>query len=77
MGDAAKKLIDQALSLPEDEREAIALELMASLGEHEADWHEAWAEEIDRRVAEVQAGTVTLHSWSDAKAALRARLGRG
>jgi putative addiction module component (TIGR02574 family) len=74
MGDAARRLTDQALALPEDEREAIALELMASLGDGDDEWESAWASEIDRRVAELRSGAVALRPWSDVKSDLLARL---
>jgi putative addiction module component (TIGR02574 family) len=32
------------------------------------EWEEAWAREIDRRVAEVDAGTAELVPWSDVRA---------
>lgn len=74
MGDAARRLIDQALALSEDEREVIAVELMASLTERDEDWESAWALEVERRVAEVRAGSVALRSWSAVKTDLLARL---
>ena len=46
------------LRLPEEERAKIALELLRSLdGEPDSGAAEAWDEEIDRRAAEVVAGT--------------------
>ena len=76
MGDAARKLIDQALALPEDEREVMAVELMASLGDGDDDWEEAWATEIDRRVDEIRSGRVELRPWSEVKADLLQRVRR-
>jgi hypothetical protein len=36
MGDAARKLRDEALALPDDERELLALDLLASLQQRDA-----------------------------------------
>jgi len=46
----ARRLLDDALHLPEDERADLAYEIIASLdGESDADVEKAWAEEIERR----------------------------
>ena len=74
MGDAARKLLDEALALPEDDREILAIELMESLGRRDEGWEEAWSTEIERRIAEVRSGKVALRSWEDVRAELRARL---
>ncbi len=74
MGDAARRLIDEALALSEDEREVIAVELMASLGGRDDDWADAWAVEIERRVSEIRSGGVELRPWSDVRADLLERL---
>ena len=51
-------VLDEALSLPDNERAKVALELLRSLGgEPEPGASKAWEEEIDRRAAEVVAGT--------------------
>ena len=51
MTDAAKKLLEAASALPEDERLELASELIASVdGPPDADWESAWLAEIDRRV---------------------------
>ena len=76
MGDAARKLRDEVLALPEDERELLALDLMASLERPDPAWEDAWANEIDRRLAEVRNGTVETVPWEDAKKEILARLGK-
>ncbi len=51
------------LRLPIEERAKLALELLRSLdGKPDAGVAEAWDAEIDRRGAEVDAGTA--HTWS-------------
>jgi putative addiction module component (TIGR02574 family) len=74
MGDAARKLLDEALALSEDEREILALQLLESLGPRDAGWEEAWGAEIERRLEEVRSGKVELRSWDEVHAELRARL---
>ena len=76
MGDAARKLLDEALALPEDDREILAIELLESLGPRDAGWEDAWTSEIEHRLEEVRSGKVELRSWDDVHAELRARLAR-
>ena len=47
--EAARKILDEALSLDADERAVLVAELLASLQEHEQDVEMAWAAEIERR----------------------------
>jgi putative addiction module component (TIGR02574 family) len=49
----------EALKLPPEERVLLADHLLASLGVH-AEVEEAWVVEVERRLAEVEAGRVTL-----------------
>jgi len=65
-----KRLETEILSLPAEERARLAQMLLVSLeGEAEADDSEtiaqAWAEEIEKRVAEVRSGAVKLVSGED------------
>lgn len=64
----------RALALPRDERASLARELIASLDEPLEDpavVEAAWAEEIERRVREVEDGTADLVDWETVKARLR------
>ena len=55
------KLRAELLSLPEEERAKLALELLSSLdGPQDTDVTEAWDEEILRRLAEIDTGAVEL-----------------
>ncbi len=74
MGDAARKLRDEALALPDDERERLALDLLASLHHADPDWETAWAEEIDRRLDDVRTGRLQAVAWEDVKLSLSAKL---
>jgi hypothetical protein len=66
----AKKILDEALALPDDERRIAAEVLMDSLvSQDEVD--AAWREEIIRRVEQVRRGEVELESWDEVR-----RLGR-
>jgi putative addiction module component (TIGR02574 family) len=55
---AAADMLAEILRLPADERARLALELIRSLdGDPDADAAAAWDSEIERRGAEVDAGT--------------------
>jgi putative addiction module component (TIGR02574 family) len=65
---ATHEVLADALRLQPDARAELAAELLASLdGPADIDAEAAWDAEIDRRVAEIEAGTVTLEPWSDLK----------
>lgn len=62
-------LLEQVLSLPESDRADIAARLLESLDpEVQRDVDEAWAAEIERRCAAVDAGTLATSDWSDVRA---------
>jgi putative addiction module component (TIGR02574 family) len=66
-------VIDEALALAPDERSAVALALLDSLGgEDEATVSKAWADEIRRRKNELRSGTAAAVPWGQAKARLSA-----
>ena len=66
-------LIDEALALPAEERSAVALALLDSLGgEDEAAVSQAWAEEVRRRRQELRSGAARAVPWEEAKARLSA-----
>ncbi len=66
-------LIEEALALPAEERSAVALALLDSLGgEDESAVSEAWAEEVRRRRQELRSGAVRAVPWEEAKARLSA-----
>lgn len=47
----AQELLEQALTLPLNDRAELAAQLLATLEEQEADVEAAWAAEIQRRAA--------------------------
>jgi len=62
-------LLEHALSLPEHERAKIAARLLESLDEEtQSDVDAAWAAEIERRCAAVDAGTLATSDWNDVRA---------
>ncbi len=68
MTEATKTVLAEALRLDVDSRAELAAELLASLdGPADPDAEAAWAVEIERRVAAVEAGTVKLEPWENVK----------
>jgi putative addiction module component (TIGR02574 family) len=62
-------LLDQVLSLPENDRAEMATRILESLDpEAQLDVDEASAVEIERRCAAVDAGTLTTSDWKDVRA---------
>ncbi|NOY90630.1 MAG: addiction module protein [Deltaproteobacteria bacterium] len=75
MTDAAEKILEDALSLPEDERRHLVEVLSHSLDADaldRVDLSPAWKAEIGRRIAEVESGAVKPVSWDEVEAKLRA-----
>ena len=68
MTKAAETVLADALRLDLEARAEVAAELLASLdGPADPDAEAAWAVEIERRVAAIEAGAVTLEPWGDVK----------
>ena len=64
----ARKLLDEALALAPEERADIAAVLLDSLDALEDEGvEEAWAEEIARRIQEVESGAVKTIPWAEAR----------
>ncbi|MEJ7670870.1 MAG: addiction module protein [Casimicrobiaceae bacterium] len=66
-------LESEALKLTPSERAALAQRLLASL-EEDSEIEEAWAAEIERRIAEVESGAVQVVPIAEALAQVRAKL---
>ncbi|HUE73947.1 MAG TPA: addiction module protein [Pirellulaceae bacterium] len=73
MSDETLKLLETVLELPEDERAEFAEALMESLQQSPEDDAE-FAEEIKRRIAEVESGAVKTIPWEVVHKRLRERL---
>src|SRR6266849_4579378 len=63
----------EALKLTPGERAALAQRLLASLDE-DAEIEEPWAVEVERRIADVESGTVQVIPIAEALARVRAAL---
>jgi putative addiction module component (TIGR02574 family) len=71
---AAPDVLTEILRLPAEERARLALELLRSLdGTPDADAAAAWDAEIERRGAEVDAGTAETMTLDEYRAHVRAR----
>lgn len=73
MGNRLELLDAQALQLIAGERAAFAQPLLASLDE-DAALEEAWAAETERRVSDIESGSVQVIPIADALAQVRASL---
>jgi putative addiction module component (TIGR02574 family) len=75
MTQQALDLLQKALSLSEEERADLACSLMDSLDTLvDADAEAAWAEEIERRVADLESGKVKTVPWDEVRARISSRL---
>lgn len=74
MTSAAKKILNEALSLPEDERRSVAERLLASVERESADAIErAWDDEVLDRIKAITRGESEARTWDQASAELRAK----
>jgi putative addiction module component (TIGR02574 family) len=76
MARSSNALLDDALHLPEDERENLAWALLDSVdgGKDEGDIDAAWRAEIRRRVEALPGGHVGSRPWAEVEAEIRAKL---
>lgn len=73
MGNRLETLEAEAMKLTSGERAAFAQLLLASLDD-DSEIEEAWAAEIERRIADVESGAVQVIPMSQALAQVRATL---
>jgi len=74
----SKQLLVEALRLPEEERAALAGELIGSLEtEVDSDAEAAWSAEIRARLDQLNAGTARTVPWSEARRRIHAAAGHG
>ena len=77
MTSSARKLLQDALVLSEDERLELASEIIASVdGPRDADWETAWLAELDRRAEAAKARGEAAYEWTEARVRILRRLGR-
>jgi putative addiction module component (TIGR02574 family) len=68
-------VLAQALQLPPEERADVAKCLIASLDEPaDGDVEAAWLVEVERRLQDVDRGTVKFEPWKAVRARIAARL---
>jgi len=69
VGETARRLFDEILTLPEDERLDLASAAWASVDrEPDADWESAWQDEVTRRLADPRPSV----EWDEVRRDLRA-----
>ncbi len=74
----SKQLLVEALRLTEEERAALASELLDSLdSDVDPDAEAAWAAEIRARVSNIEAGRARTIPWSEARRRIHSAAGRG
>lgn len=78
MTSTAKKILDQALALPEEDREALVEVLLTSLPREPREAVEqAWIDEVTRRIERHERGDTVAVDWDEAKRQIRAKFGFG
>jgi putative addiction module component (TIGR02574 family) len=74
----SRQLLAEALRLSDEERAALAGELIQSLErEVDSEAEAAWSAEIRSRLERVEAGTATTVSWAEARRRIHAAAQRG
>lgn len=75
MARGVAELFQEASQLSETERADLAGRLLETLhGEPDEDVEAAWAEEIERRIRQIDSGEVKAVPWEEVRAKLHARL---
>lgn len=75
MTEAAENLLQSALALPKEERLQLVEALLAECDRELArPFDDAWLAEIQRRSAQIDAGTAILTPWPEVKRRVRQRL---
>ena len=77
MTSAAKKILEDALSLPEEDRRRLGEALLDSIPRESSEEVEgAWRDEVVRRIEEVRQGKAQPEAWSKVKKHIRDALDR-
>jgi putative addiction module component (TIGR02574 family) len=72
MTDKSKVVLEEALKLTANERAEVAEQLIASLDEvPDADVEQAWQEEIQKRLQQIDRGEVKTIPWEEVQKRLR------
>jgi putative addiction module component (TIGR02574 family) len=68
MTSKAQRILEEGLTLRPEERADVAANLMESLDDSvDEDVEQAWADELKRRIQEVESGAVETVPWSEAR----------
>ncbi len=70
MAISAKDLYEQSMELDEQERTVLAGLILENLEPIDTDVEQAWLEEIEKRISEMDAGATELVSWESVRAKL-------
>jgi putative addiction module component (TIGR02574 family) len=77
MSRSAREVLEDARRLPPSEFDWLIGELLQTGdGSSDVEIDASWKTEVERRVAESEAGASTDHSWEEVEAPLRARLAK-
>jgi len=77
MATATDRVIEEALSLPADARHSLVEALLASLNSPlDEDIERLWAEEAERRVAQIEAGEAKMVPSEEVFEKIRAKHGK-
>lgn len=72
MTQKSRVVLEETLKLPPDERAEVAEQLIASLDEApDTDVEQAWQEEIQKRIQQIDRGEVKTISWEEVQRRLR------
>ncbi len=72
---SAKKILDEALALPEEEREELVATLSDSLDPARVEVSPKWTSEIGSRIAQIESGEMKPVPWSEVEARIKSSLG--
>ncbi len=77
MSRSAQEVLEDVRRLPPGDLDWLIRELLQSGdGSSDAEIDASWKAEVERRVAEIEAGAAVTYSWEEVEAPLRARLAR-
>jgi putative addiction module component (TIGR02574 family) len=76
MNASIQELLNTALRLPDNDRANLAASLIKSLDEtFDSDAQTAWAEEVRRRLADLDRGTTQAIPWDEARQTIAGHVG--
>ncbi len=76
MTSAAKKILDEALALPEEDRVTLVEALSDSLDPEGIELSPEWTAEIGDRIAQIESGAVKPVPWNEVEARIKRSLDR-